>query len=144
MQQEKAHCWGLLHQEERHGTLFTTHRKRAGYKTCYHGSLAICMVAILANLLLDSENLENFESVWLQIFWFGDLANFWQFLKAFGSKIFGLAKYTKVSFFVKYSLKMCSSVILCTPCIFVRIFLQFICRVTIFELADGLKIRGMN
>jgi len=33
-------------------------------------------VAMLANLSPDSGNLANFESVWLQIFWFGDLAIF--------------------------------------------------------------------
>jgi len=39
-------------------------------------------VATLANLSPDSGNLANFESDWLQIFWFGDLANFWPFLKS--------------------------------------------------------------
>jgi len=48
-------------------------------------------VAILANLSPDSENLAN-ESIWLQMFWFGDLANFGDFLKTFGFKFFGLAK----------------------------------------------------
>jgi len=38
-------------------------------------------------------------------FWFGDL------LEAFGYKFFGLAKYTNVSFSVRYSLKMYSGVI---------------------------------
>ena len=33
-------------------------------------------VAILANLSADSRNLVNFESVWLQIFWFGHLEHF--------------------------------------------------------------------
>jgi len=62
-------------------------------------------------------NLANFESVWLQICWFGD------FSKAFGSKFFGLAK--------------------CTTCIFARICLH-ICRFTIFKLADGLQIHDIK
>ena len=54
--------------------------------------LGLTRVAILANLSPDSGNLPNVESVWLQIFLFGDLANFCHFLKTFGSKCFGLAK----------------------------------------------------
>jgi len=42
--------------------------------------VSVDRVAILANLSPDFGNLANFESVWLQIFWFGD------FLKAFDSK----------------------------------------------------------
>ena len=66
-------------------------------------------VAILANLWPDSGNLANFESVWLQIFWFGKF--FGDFLMWFGSKFFGLAKDNKLSFFVRYSFKMCSNII---------------------------------
>jgi len=44
-------------------------------------------VAILANLSPDSENLAN-ESIWLQMFWFGELANFWRFLKNLWLQIF--------------------------------------------------------
>jgi len=43
-------------------------------------------------LSADSGNRSNFESVWLQIFWFGYLEMFGDFLKAFGSNVFGLAK----------------------------------------------------
>ena len=38
------------------------------------------------------------KSVGLQIFWFGDLANFWQFFERFGFKFFGLAKRTTCIF----------------------------------------------
>ena len=49
-------------------------------------------VAILAKLSADHGNLSNFKSVWLQIFWFGYLEIFGDFLKAFVYNIFGLAK----------------------------------------------------
>jgi len=39
-------------------------------------------VAILANLSPYSGNLANFESVWLQIFWFGDLTNFGRYFES--------------------------------------------------------------
>jgi len=45
-------------------------------------------VAKLANLLPDSENLANFQGVWLQISWFGDLANFRQFFESIWLHIF--------------------------------------------------------
>ena len=55
-------------------------------------------VAILANVSPDSGKLANFESVRLQIFWYGDLAIFWKHL---APNFFCLAK--------------------CTTCIFARI-----------------------
>ena len=53
---------------------------------------AVGGVAIVANLSADYGNRSNFESVWLQIFWFGYLEMFGDFLKAFVSNISGLAK----------------------------------------------------
>jgi len=55
-------------------------------------------MAILANLSPDSGNLANFESVWLQMFWFGDLANFWRFFDSIWLQIFCLAKFTTCIF----------------------------------------------
>jgi len=104
----------------------------------------IVKVVVLANLSPDSGNLTNFESVLLQIFWFGDLADLWRFFENFGSKFFGLSKYTNASFFVRYSLKMCSSVILYTPCIFARFCLHIHMYGYYFKLADGLKIRDIK
>ena len=53
---------------------------------------AVGRVAILANLSADSGNRSNFESVWLQIFWFGCFEMFGDFWKQFWSNSFGLAK----------------------------------------------------
>ena len=52
------------------------------------------------------------------------LANFWRFFASLWLQLFGLAK--------------------CTTCVFVRIAYTFICRFTIFKLADGLKIRDIK
>jgi len=68
--------------------------------------------------------LANYECVWLQIFLFGDLANFWQFFKAFGSK-----------FLIWRNVRS----------VYLHVFAyRFICRFTIFKLADGLKIHDVK
>ena len=144
MQQEKTHYWRLWHQEERYGILFTTHRKRAEYKTCYHGSQATAGLPYWRIYCWIPKIWRVLKTFGYKYFGLAIWRIFGNFLKAFGYKFFGLAKYTNVSFSVNYSLKMCSSVILCTPCILACIWLQFRCRVIISELADGLKIRDIN
>ena len=93
----------------------------------------------MANLSPDSENLVNFDSVWLQVFCFGDFRkhldpNFlvWRNILTHHFLQGILSKRAPVSF-------------LCTIC---RLYLHasayiFICRVTT-ELADGLKIRDIK
>jgi len=78
----------------------------------------------LANLSTDSGNLANFESVWPILFCLAIWRISGDFLKVFTSKFFGLAK--------------------CTTCIFARICLHIHMQITIFKLADGLKIHDIK
>ena len=77
---------------------------------------------------------------------YGQTPESWQIWNRFATHILTWDKYAGVSILVSYSLKICSTaavLFLCAPCIFARICL-LICRVTIFKLIDGSKIRDIT
>jgi len=67
------------------------------------------------------------------------------FVEAFVPKFFGLAKYSNTSFFCKvFSQNVFQCHFYVRP-LYLHVFAYiFICRVTIFKLADGLKIRDIK
>ena len=91
----------------------------------------VAILAILGNLSPDSGNLTNFEDVWLHLFWFGDLATYF---KVYGSKSFGLAKYTKISFLKVFSQNVLQCHFYVRP-VYVHVFTYInMCRLLLLSL----------